>query len=104
MKAGTPVIGAIHSGYQSADGVDLTMFQPWQLIAACVRELTGVDCLPSAAETEVLQQLREMQGIGPACGICGQVDGLEHYLNQCPARFDTKTPILEEIWPVASSN
>ncbi|KAK6516799.1 hypothetical protein TWF506_006685 [Arthrobotrys conoides] len=84
----TPVVGAVLHGFVSVEGVDLVMFQPWEFMAEGFGQLTGEECVPCLPLSDNIALFREFQGTLNGCGICLQEGQVNHYINQCPERFE----------------
>ncbi|KAK6528689.1 hypothetical protein TWF694_003932 [Orbilia ellipsospora] len=83
----TPVLGALMHGFISKEGVDLIMFQPWEVIGEGFKNLMGEDCAPCLPLSDQIDLFREKQGLSSGCGICLQQNDIHHHIDHCPERF-----------------
>ncbi|EPS45231.1 hypothetical protein H072_778 [Dactylellina haptotyla CBS 200.50] len=83
----TPVLGALIHGYISKEGVDLIMFQPWEIMAEGIKNMLGEECAPFLPLSDQIALSRAEEGPPTSCGICLRSEGVAHYIDQCPERF-----------------
>ncbi|KAF3918809.1 hypothetical protein ABW20_dc0100009 [Dactylellina cionopaga] len=83
----TPVLGAIMHEFLSVEGIDLIMFQPWEIMAEGFKQLLGEECVPLLPLSNQIALLREQQINSDGCGVCLRESSVGHYMDQCPERF-----------------